>query len=341
VVAAAGGLALALVVLANSALAHEARPGFLELRQTGADVYDVLWKVPERGDDHRLGLYVELPVGSENLSEPRGQFGANAYTERWSVKRPGGLAGGTIRVLGLSGTLTDVLVRLERLDGTTQVARLTPSSPSFVVAAASTRAEVVRTYLALGVEHILTGIDHLMFVLGLLLLVRGFGRLVKTVTAFTVAHSVTLTLAALGFVHVPPRPVEAVIALSIVFVATEIVRRHGTAAASPTLAQRQPWLVAFSFGLLHGLAFAGGLSEAGLPEGHIPLALLLFSVGVELGHFAFIAVVIALMWLGRWVVGRISPTALSSQPAALARLVPAYVIGSTAMFWLIERLAAF
>lgn len=340
-VAAAGGLALALVVLANSALAHEVRPGYLELRQTGADVYDVLWKVPGRGDDLRLGLYVELPVGSENLSEPRGQFGANAYTERWSVKRPGGLAGGTIRILGLTGTLTDVLVRLERLDGTTQVARLTSSTPSFVVAAAPTRTEVVRTYLALGVEHILTGIDHLLFVLGLLLLVRGFGRLVKTVTAFTVAHSVTLTLAALGFVHVPPRPVEAIIALSIVFVATEIVRLHGTAEASPTLAQRQPWLVAFSFGLLHGLAFAGGLSEAGLPEGHIPLALLLFSVGVELGHFAFIALVIALMCLGRWVVGRLSPTALSSRPAALFRLVPAYAIGGMAMFWLIERLAAF
>lgn len=340
VVAAVGGLALALVVLATSALAHEVRPGYLELRQTGADVYDVLWKVPGLGDDLRLGLYVELPVGSENLSEPRGQFGANAYTERWSVRRQGGLAGGTIRILGLTGTLTDVLVRLERLDGTTQVARLTPTTPSFVVAAAPTRAEVVSTYLALGVEHILTGIDHLMFVLGLLLLVRGFGRLVKTVTAFTVAHSVTLTLAALGFVHVPPRPVEAVIALSIVFVAFEIVRLHGKAAL-PTLAQRQPWLVAFSFGLLHGLAFAGGLSEAGLPEGHIPLALLLFSVGVELGHFAFITVVVALMWLGRWSIGRLSPTALSSRPAALLRVVPAYAIGGMAMFWLIERLAAF
>ena len=329
-------------MLATSALAHEVRPGYLELRQTDADTYDVLWKVPGRGDDLRLGLYVELPAGSERLSEPRGQFGASAYTERWRVKRVGGLAGGTIRILGLSGTLTDVLVRLERLDGTTQVSRLTPSTPSFVVEVAPTRVEIVRTYLVLGVEHILTGIDHLLFVLGLLLMVRGLGRLVKTVTAFTVAHSVTLTLAALGFVHVPPPPVEAVIALSIVFVATEILRVRGAAAAaSPSLAQKQPWLVAFSFGLLHGLGFAGGLSEAGLPEGHIPLALLLFSIGVELGHVAFIAAALVLIAVGRRVAGRLRPGILTPRQTALLRLVPPYAIGGIAMFWLIERLAAF
>ena len=338
IVSSASGSVLILLGFATSALPHEVRPGYLQLRETRADTYDVLWKVPGRGDDLRLALYVELPKGTSNLSEPRGELAANAHTERWSVMREGGLSGGTIRILGLSGTLTDVLVRLERLDGTTQVTRLTPSTPSFVVAATPTRAGIVRTYLMLGVEHILKGVDHLLFVLGLLLLVRGFGRLVKTITAFTVAHSVTLTLATLGFVHVPPPPVEAVIALSIVFVAIEIVRSHRTAAAATlSLAQRQPWLVAFSFGLLHGLGFAGGLSEAGLPHGHIPLALLLFSVGVELGHFAFIAGVIALMW----AVGRLSPTALNPRQVALVRLVPAYAIGGTAMFWLIERLAAF
>lgn len=300
----------------------------------------MLWKVPGRGDDLRLALYVELPKGTSNLSEPRGEFAANAHTERWTVMRAGGLSGGTIRILGLSATLTDVLVRLERLDGTTQVTRLTPSTPSFVVEDAPTRTEIVRTYLGLGIGHILTGVDHLLFVLGLLLLVRGVGRLVKTVTAFTVAHSFTLSLAALGFVHVPPPPVEAVIALSIVFVATEIVRRRETATAA-SLTEQHPWLIAFSFGLLHGLGFAGGLSEAGLPEGHIPLALLLFSVGVELGHFAFIAVVITIMWLGRRAIRRLSPTALNGRREALIRLVPAYAIGGTAMFWLIERLVAF
>jgi hydrogenase/urease accessory protein HupE len=340
VIAGACGAVLVVLALATSAVPHEVRPGYLQLRQTDAETYDVLWKVPGRGDELRLGLYVELPAGSRNLSEPRGAFDANAYTERWSVTRTGGLGDGTIRILGLPGTLTDVLVRLERLDGTTQVARLTPSAPSFVVEAAPTRGRVVGAYLALGVEHILTGVDHLLFVLGLLLLVRGLGRLVKTVTAFTVAHSATLTLAALGFVHVPPPPVEAVIALSIVFVATEILRARAAGAAT-SLAQRQPWLVAFSFGLLHGLGFAGGLTEAGLPQAHIPLALLFFSLGVELGHVAFIAVVLSLTAVGRRAAGWFRPRPLSPRCAALVRLVPAYAIGGTAMFWLIERLAAF
>ncbi len=202
--------------------------------------------------------------------------------------------------------------------------------------------EIVRTYLALGVEHILTGVDHLLFVLGLLLLVRGFAKLVKTVSAFTVAHSVTLALATLGFVHVPSPPVEAVIALSIVFVAKEILRSRGRSSSTqPSLTERQPWLVAFSFGLLHGLGFAGGLSEVGLPEGHIPLALLLFSIGVEVGHFSFIAVVFAFMALGRWMVRRIRLSPLRPQLFGWLRLLPPYAIGGTAMFWLIERLTAF
>ena len=323
-------------------LAHEVRPAYLELHQTGGETYDVLWKVPGQGEDLRLGLYVQLPESCSNLSQPRGALAANAYTERWSIRCAGGLSGGTIRIAGLSATLTDVLVRLQRLEGTTQVTRLTPASSSFVVEAAPSRMEIVRTYLALGVEHILTGVDHLLFVLGLLLLVRGLGRLVKTVSAFTVAHSVTLALATLGFVHVPSPPVEAVIALSIVFVAKEILRSRGRSASTqPSLTERQPWLVAFSFGLLHGLGFAGGLSEVGLPQGHIPLALLLFSIGVEVGHFGFIAAVFAFMALGRRAMRglRLSPTWLHR--FTVLRLLPPYAIGGTAMFWLIERLAAF
>ncbi|MGZ9156892.1 MAG: HupE/UreJ family protein, partial [Candidatus Binatia bacterium] len=149
------------------AFSHEVRPAYLELRQTSNDTYDVLWKVPGQGEDLRLGLYVQLPESCSNLSQPRGAFAANAYTERWSIKCAMGLSGGTIRIAGLSATLTDVLVRLERLEGSTQVTRLTPAMPSFVVEAAPSRMEIVRTYLALGVEHILTGVDHLLFVLGL------------------------------------------------------------------------------------------------------------------------------------------------------------------------------
>jgi hydrogenase/urease accessory protein HupE len=323
--------------------AHEVRPAYLELHQTGAETYDVLWKVPGQGEDLRLGLYVQLPESCSNLTQPRGAFAANAYTERWSVQCAGGLSGGgTIRIAGLSATLTDVLVRIGRVEGSPQITRLTPATPSFVVEAAPSRMEIVRTYLILGIEHILTGVDHLLFVLGLLLLVRGFGKLVKTVSAFTVAHSVTLALATLGFVHVPSPPVEAVIALSIVFVAKEILRGHGRSPSTqPSLTERQPWLVAFSFGLLHGLGFAGGLSEVGLPEGHIPLALLLFSIGVEVGHFSFIAAVFAFMALGRWMLRRVRLSPLQPQFWGLLRLLPAYAIGGTAMFWLIERLAAF
>jgi hydrogenase/urease accessory protein HupE len=279
-------LILSLAVCAPDAFAHELRPAYLHLRQTGAGTYDALWKVPARGEELRLGLYVELPAGCANLTAPRGVFAANIYTERWSVQCAGGLSGGIIHIAGLSVTLTDVLVRLERLDGTTQVTRLTPSAPSFSVATMPSKTQVARTYLHLGVEHILFGIDHLLFVLALLLLVKGWWRVVQTVTAFTVAHSLTLAAATLGFVHAPQQPVEAVIALSIVFVAAELVRaRRGIEG----ITSQAPWIVAFTFGLLHGFGFAGALSEVGLPQGHIPMALLCFNGGVEAGQLLFVA----------------------------------------------------
>ena len=251
-----------LAVIAARVSAHEVRPAYLEMRQTGAETYDVLWKVPARGDNLRLGLYVELPAGCTNVTEPRASLANSAFTERWTVQCPGGLTGGTIHIAGLSTTMTDVLVRLERLDGTTQVTRLTPAAPSFEVAAAAKALGVARTYTVLGVEHILSGIDHLLFVLALLIITRGGWKLVKTVTAFTASHSITLTLATLGYIHVPQRPVEAIIALSIVFVASEIVH---TRAGRPGLTARAPWVVAFAFGLMHGVGFASGLSDAGLP----------------------------------------------------------------------------
>ena len=184
-------------------------------------------------------------------------------------------------------------------------------------------------YLKLGVEHILLGIDHLLFVLALLLITHGGWTLVKTVTAFTVAHSITLALAALGFVHVPQAPVEAVIALSIVFVAAEILRsRQG----HKGITARAPWIVACAFGLLHGFGFAGALSEIGLPEGHIPQALLFFNLGVELGQLLFIAAVMSFIVLVKRARIRIFRG---------SELVPPYAIGSVAMFWVIQRVAAF
>jgi hydrogenase/urease accessory protein HupE len=322
-----------LAMFAPGAFAHEVRPAYLELRQTGPETYDALWKVPGLGENLRLGLYVELPAGCTNASEPRASMVNNAYSERWTVKCAGGLTGGTIHIAGLTATTTDVLVRLERLDGTAQVTRLTPPAPSLVVEAAPSAVQVARTYLVLGVEHILGGIDHLLFVLALLILVKGRRRLIATVTAFTLAHSLTLAGATLGFVHVPGPPIEAAIALSIVFVAAEIIHsRQGMAG----LTERFPWVVAFTFGLLHGFGFASALSEVGLPQAAIPVALLFFNVGVEIGQLLFIASVFTVIALARQLTRRIGV----SQPAWAWR-VPPYAIGSVAAFWIIQRIAAF
>ena len=183
-------------------------------------------------------------------------------------------------------------------------------------------------YLGLGIEHILLGVDHLLFVLGLLLLVRGSWTLIKTITAFTLAHSITLALATLGVVEVPSPPVDAAIALSIVFLGAEILRaRQGR----PGLAARAPWVVAFAFGLLHGLGFAGALSQLGLPPGEVPQALLFFNVGVEIGQLMFVPTFLALVWALR---------ALQVSWPRWSEPLPAYAIGTVAAFWFIERASA-
>ena len=323
-------IVVALIAWAPVSLAHEVRPAYLELIQTTTESYEVLWKVPGRGDNLRLGLYVEMPAGCTSVTEPRATIANSAFTERWSIRCPGGLTGGTIHIAGLSATMTDVLVRVESLDGTTQITRLTPAAPSFVVEASPGVVAIATTYLVLGIEHILGGVDHLLFVLALLLIVgQRWALLLKTVTAFTVAHSITLALATLGFVHMPSAPVEAIIALSIVFAASEIL--HARAGRSG-LTARAPWVVAFAFGLLHGFGFAGALTEVGLPQKSIPVALLLFNVGVEIGQLLFVGFVVALTGLvARWKWSIPNWT----QP------IPPYAIGSIAMFWVIQRVSAF
>jgi hydrogenase/urease accessory protein HupE len=323
-------LAIGIVMFAIGGVAHGDvfRPAYLELRELGDDRFDVLWKVPMAGADQRLALYVTFPEGTATVTEPRVVATGGAWVERYRIERTGGLVGEQIVVAGRAAGVSDVIARLERLDGSSQVERLALETPSFVVAPAAGRGEIAWSYLVLGVEHILGGIDHLLFVLALLLVVKGGRRIVATVTAFTVAHSITLVAATIGWVHVAGPPVEAIIALSIVFVASEVVQnRRGR----PGLTARSPWLVAFSFGLLHGLGFAGALAEVGLPEVAIPLALLMFNVGVELGQLAFVAVVLAL----GFVAGRLG--ALPRWGAGVA----AYSIGAVAAFWAIERVAAF
>ena len=320
--------ALVLVMLAvvQTVYAHEVRPGYLELRQTDATMYTVLWKVPAVGE-MRLSIHPVFPENCRPVGKVNSYRGADSYTERLSITCPGGLNGRTIAIDGLAATMTDVLVRIEFADGTTWTQRLKPSVPAAVIPKTASRLQTAGVYLKLGVEHILTGVDHLLFVFALIIITRGGWKLVKTVTAFTLSHSLTLTGATLGFVHVPQRPVEAVIALSIVFVAAEIVRmRRGI----KSITVSAPWMVAFSFGLIHGLGFAGGLSDAGLPVAHIPTALLFFSMGVESGHFLFIGVVLSLIALGR----------RTSLPVPQwAELVPPYAIGAVAMFWVIQRIA--
>ncbi len=323
-------LALLLALLAVPAAADEFRPAYLQLTQTGAATYDVLWKLPALDADTVLKVAPVFPPGTA-ATAPAARYADGAAVLRWRIAVPGGLDGKSIAFAGMTATRIDVLARLARGDGTVQLERILAVDPQFTVRASPGARDVVRTYTVLGIGHILTGFDHLCFVLALLLIVRGTRRLLLTVTAFTLAHSITLALATLGVIHVPGPPVEATIALSIVFVASEIVQRQRGRAG---LAAQRPWLVAFSFGLLHGLGFAGALAEVGLPANSIPLALLFFNVGVEIGQLLFIAAVLAAMRLGlRLAAGRIDP--------ARAVLVPAYAIGAVSGYWAIARVVAF
>jgi hydrogenase/urease accessory protein HupE len=317
-------LYLLLAPLVPGVLAHELRPAYLELRQTGLDTYDVLWKVPARGEDLRLALYVRFPDDCQQTT-PRRTFAGGAYIEHWRVQRLGGLTGGTIRIDGLTSTLTDVLVRVERLNGTTHVARLTPSAPSFVVEASPGRWQAAATYVKLGVEHIMLGVDHLLFVLGLLLIVQGRMLLLKTITAFTVAHSITLAVATLGYASAPLPPLNVTIALSILFLGPEVVRSWR---GETSLTIRYPWVVAFSFGLLHGFGFASGLSITGVPQTELPLALLSFNVGVEFGQLGFVAIALLLA---------VSFQVLNVRWPVWILRAPGYVVGTCGAYWTIQR----
>jgi hydrogenase/urease accessory protein HupE len=316
-----------------TARAHEARPAYLEIKETSPNQFSVLWRSPVLAG-MRLPVVLTMPGDVKNLKEPVEQELADSLLERrWIDAGATGLAGKRVEFVGLQATITDVLVRVEMLDGRTWTTIARPSQPWFELAGAPSKLHVAGAYLWLGVEHIWGGIDHLLFILALMILVKGTRRLIATVTAFTVAHSITLAGATLGFVHVPQKPVEAAIALSIVFVATEIVHaRQGRQG----LTERWPWIVAFTFGLLHGFGFAGALNAVGLPQTAIRVALLFFNIGVEIGQLLFIAVILSLIALGTWLIRR----AAIPQPAWAWRMAP-YSIGGVAAFWMIQRIAAF
>src|SRR6187399_3180672 len=331
-----GFLLVAVVLLLDASVparADEFKPGYLQLTQLDRETYDVLWKIPAIDEWTTLKVTPQFPNGTEALTPVRSTFSRGITVQRWRIRVPEGLDGKAIFFSRLSETRIDVLARLVRLDGTVQLERILPVYPSFISRPSLGGLEVIRTYTILGVEHILTGFDHLLFVLALVLLVQGSRRLFVTITAFTVAHSLTLAGATLGWVHVPGPPVEASIALRIVFVASEIVH---TRQGRYSVTQHYPWVVAFTFGLLHGFGFAGALAEVGLPQSSIPIALLFFNVGVEIGQLVFVGAVLTVIAAGRRAGHRLR----LSQPGWLWRIAP-YVIGGLASFWLVERVAAF
>ena len=313
--------------------ADEFKPGYLQLTQVDRDVYDVLWKIPAIDEFTPLKAKPQFPAGTVAMSEVRSTYARGTMVQRWRIRVPDGLDGKAVVFAQLSETRIDVLARLVRLDGTVQLERILPVDPRFVVRPSPGQLEVARTYAVLGIEHILTGFDHLLYVLAMLMLVSGWRRVVLTMSAFTATHSLTLTAATLGWVHVPQPPVEACIALSIVFVAREIVQVHR---GRPGITTRWPWAVSFTFGLMHGFGFAGALAEVGLPQSSIPVALLFFNVGVEIGQLMFVGAVLTVFAVGCRAARRLQ----WSQAAWLWRIAP-YAIGALASFWLVERVTAF
>lgn len=315
------GLALA---GAPAAPAHEARPGFLELRETGPQTYSLLWKKPT-GGEIEIQIAPVMPDGCRLATRDRQELTPGAVIVRGTLSCSGGLAGRTIAIAGLEATISDVLVRVHHADGRLESHLLRPVAPSVTLGAVTSAGVRALGYLQLGVQHILLGVDHLLFVLGLLLIVSERWALVKTITSFTLAHSITLAIATLGYAEAPLPPLNAAIALSILFLGPEVVRSWR---GETSFAIRHPWLVAFAFGLLHGFGFASGLSAMGLPRAEIPLALLLFNVGVELGQIAFVLLVILLERSFRVLELR--------WPLVLERL-PGYAVGTLGAYWTIQR----
>ena len=321
-------LLLAVIVHPAAVSADEFSPALLDITERDGGWVDVIWKVPTRA-----GRAVALTPKLPDFFVPFGTGSAREVPGAWleiATYRTAGqaLTGAALTIDGLAGVPTDVLVRISLADGTEHSAILRGGTNAFIIPQQATRAELAVSYWRMGTIHILEGFDHLLFLLALLLIVTGLWPLLKTVTAFTVAHSLTLALATLGLVTIPPAPTEAVISLSIVFLAIEVVRKG---AGEITLTERYPWLVAFTFGLVHGLGFAGALSEIGVPQNEVPLALLTFNLGVETGQVLFVVAVSLGLVLLHKAHGRSALTMVSAAP---------YAIGGVAAFWTLQRLVS-
>jgi hydrogenase/urease accessory protein HupE len=319
-----GLLLFILLALSGFAQAHEVRPAYLEIVEHHDGTYSLTWKQPSLAEA-RIAIDPQLPATCTPLGERQGEVADGAFVTRWQVRCPGGLEGQTIRIAGLERTLTSTFVRSQLADGRAIAGVVQASDPSFQFAAAR---PMLPAYFLLGIEHILTGIDHVFFVIGLILLVPALLRLVGALTAFTVAHSITLGAAALGFAGLPQASVEVVIALSILVVGYEVVR---AARGITGLTYAMPWAVAFGFGLLHGFGFAGALAQIGLPQDAKLGALLLFNLGVETGQLMIVVVAVPIV---RWIATRTAELRRRIQVGA------GYSLGAAAAFWMIQRVAA-
>jgi hypothetical protein len=307
------------------AWAHESRPAHLEVTETAPGRYDVLWRTPLLSG-MRLPIALKFPDEVRNVSGPVQRELSDVLVERRVIDTgEGGLAGKRVEFVGLQVTITDVLVRVKMSDGSVSTTLVHPSQPWIEIAAARGLLAIASGYLVSGIHHILLGVDHLLFVLGLLLIVKDRWMLVKTISAFTVAHSLTLAIATLGYASAPAAPLNAAIALSILFLGPEIVRAWR---GETSLTIRHPWVVAFAFGLLHGFGFASGLTTMGLPRAEIPLALLMFNVGVEAGQLLFVALILLLERAFR---------VLEVRWPRFVQALPAYAVGSLGAFWTIQR----
>ncbi|CAE6893506.1 HupE / UreJ protein [Vibrio sp. B1FLJ16] len=307
--------------------AHEIRPAYLQMQQTTESSYHLLWRVPIKGDK----VIKLVPVFSDEFTLKESgvrKLMSGSLVIQYELHAPRPIQGTTLAIANQEKTMVDVLISIEYLNGEKLTLMLKPDNPEIRLPEKTTKWQVAKTYTVLGIEHILLGFDHLLFVLALLILSVGFKKLVKTITAFTVAHSITLSCSVMGWVKLPGPPVEAVIALSIVFLALEIVKVQQ---GQPSLTSQKPWLVAFIFGLLHGFGFAGALTDIGLPQTEMFLALATFNIGVELGQLIFVVAVIVLF---KVIKSFLSPKEWGK------KLLP-YSIGSIAVFWTIERLMSF
>ncbi len=322
-----GVVAVLVLGLVRVALAHPLAPCVLELRETPGGVVEVGWKTPlvrARGAE----LEPVLPARCRPLRTPKPEVEGGGVWRRWTVDcGRDGLVGQRVGVTGPGTVVLAAVVRVTLADGRLVQGVTSPGRPLVTIPPRPRALDVARDYARLGVAHILTGPDHLLFVLGLVLLAGTARRVVATVTAFTFGHSITLTLAALGLIVVPSRPIEVAIATTVLAVAVELARPR----AASSLARRRPWLMAATFGLLHGLGFAAALREAGLPAGEVPLALLSFNVGIEAGQVGFVLGVLALR---RAVHG------FAADVPGWLRQIPVYGMGTLAGYWWLDRLLA-